>query len=349
MNLPNNPTPDISQSDTYIILNTVPIVNLLNGNADDIRYFIFGANSTIESNTNIKLQGETDFSGTVGDSLTLIYDGVQWLELSRSLNPIYTGGSLNQYYLDGGYLSQEIENLKNAVGVIQDQLSLMGVCTEDYEIVFSPGMTSYDMQYQIDNISKNIVNQSVVSIIFEDGLYNITEPLLFTNFKGDGKISISSRFSAGMTPSKNVLLDGTGGDKNVIKISDCDVEMYVANIHTKTNLVNNVNYKGSIEVIKSTKVDMLFMYFESYSMFGSGVYFENSNGLVHYSYVTKGLYGLWADKMSNMMIKDCDDFNNKPNYGIAATTASNIYLLDSQQPQGNTSDTFTSVASSINA
>jgi len=348
MNLPNNPTPDISQSDTYIILNTVPIINLLNGNADDIRYFIFGANATIESNSNIKLQGETDFSGTVGDALVLIFDGTQWLELSRSLNPIYTGGSLNQYFLDGGYLAQEIENLKNSMGVIQNQLSLMGVNTEDLEIIFTPGMTSYDMQYQIDSINKNIVNQSNVIIMFENGTYDITEPLLFTNFKGDGQISLMSRISSGMSVSKGVLLDGTGGNKSIIKISDCDIPIKIVDLKTQTNFINSVDYKGSIEVIRSKKINFLFMYFENSSMFGSGVYFENSEGLIHQTYVSKGLYGLWADKMSNMMIENCDDWT-MPSYGISATDASNIYLLDSQQPKGNISDTFTSGASSINA
>jgi len=350
MNLPNNPTPDISQSDTYIVLNTVPIVNLLNGNADDIRYFIFGANSTIESNSNIKLQGETDFTGTIGDSLSLIYDGSEWLELSRSLNPIYTGGSLNQYYLDGGYLAQEIENLKNSVSVLQNQMSLMGVIEVDYEIIFSPGMTTYDMQYRIDSLNKNIVNNATVSIIFEAGLYNITTPLIFSNINGDGKLNIYSKdFTSGLSNSKITTLDATGGNNSIFKFTDCNVSIDVREFQCKTNLEDNNDYNGSIEIYKSSNINIDSMFMENFSMNNSCVYFENSSGSVQNTYVNKGKYGIHSNQMSNIFIQNCDDIINKPSYGIASTYGSIISLFDSQQPQGLISDTYSNVASSINA
>jgi len=90
-------TPDISQSEVYVVDSTIPVTNLLGGHPDDLRYFVFANDSVFNSNTNIKLQAGVNFQGKVGDTLVLLYDGTEWLEMSRSLNPLYAGGSLNDY------------------------------------------------------------------------------------------------------------------------------------------------------------------------------------------------------------------------------------------------------------
>jgi len=63
------------------------IVNITNGYIGQELTIVFRHNTTtIQSNTDIKLSGGADFSGTTDDTLTLIYQGNTWLEKCRSVN-----------------------------------------------------------------------------------------------------------------------------------------------------------------------------------------------------------------------------------------------------------------------
>jgi len=82
-------TPDISGYRTWntALSGTVTITNLDECRADDLKYIIFSNNNTtIQNNSNIKIQGGVDFNGNTGDTIVLIYDGSSWYEISRSLN-----------------------------------------------------------------------------------------------------------------------------------------------------------------------------------------------------------------------------------------------------------------------
>ena len=56
------------------------------GKVDDIRYIIFKNTAIINSGMSIRLEGDVSFQGQDGDTMTLIYDGYTWREISRSLN-----------------------------------------------------------------------------------------------------------------------------------------------------------------------------------------------------------------------------------------------------------------------
>lgn len=89
--IPNNvTTPDISGYRTWKTAtggSSVEISNLTQCRADDVKYIIFSNGlTTIKSNANINLQGGLDFTGSYGDTIQLIFDGLVWYELSRSLN-----------------------------------------------------------------------------------------------------------------------------------------------------------------------------------------------------------------------------------------------------------------------
>jgi len=79
-------TPDIRDYRTWHITEYVIIRNLLMGKPDDIRYFIWKTEAVMDCNCAIRLQGDTPFTGAPGDTMVLIFDGLSWRELSRSLN-----------------------------------------------------------------------------------------------------------------------------------------------------------------------------------------------------------------------------------------------------------------------
>ena len=51
-----------------------------------IHVLITTGNTTIQAGPNLHLQGGINFSGSVNDVITLLYDGTSWYEVSRSVN-----------------------------------------------------------------------------------------------------------------------------------------------------------------------------------------------------------------------------------------------------------------------
>ena len=88
INSSNTPFPEIHKYRTWKITESVTIYNFLMGKPEDIRYIIFKTAATIQSNMNIRLEGNVSFDGNDGDTITLIFDGYAWRELSRSLNSL---------------------------------------------------------------------------------------------------------------------------------------------------------------------------------------------------------------------------------------------------------------------
>jgi hypothetical protein len=82
-------TPNVDGLNLYSIANTVSttITNLTGGTSNQKLLIYFeNSNTTIDSNSNILLQGGADFIGSQYDTLTLIYTGTKWIELCRSVN-----------------------------------------------------------------------------------------------------------------------------------------------------------------------------------------------------------------------------------------------------------------------
>jgi len=82
-------TPDLSDHRTWKTNSSAPttITNFDGCRADDERRIIFtDSNTTFQHNVYITLQGGADFVGVADDTLSLIFDGSTWYELSRSLN-----------------------------------------------------------------------------------------------------------------------------------------------------------------------------------------------------------------------------------------------------------------------
>lgn len=86
----NQMTPDLTRYRTWKTAtggSPVNIVNFINCRADDVKYIIFSNSlTTIVSNGLIKLQGGLNFNGNQNDTIQLIFDGLRWYELTRSLN-----------------------------------------------------------------------------------------------------------------------------------------------------------------------------------------------------------------------------------------------------------------------
>jgi len=85
----NSATPDVSQHTSYRATNTVSttITDFTNGASGQVLFIAFSnSNTTVDSNTNIKLQGGAPFVASGNCTLTLLHDGTTWFELSRSIN-----------------------------------------------------------------------------------------------------------------------------------------------------------------------------------------------------------------------------------------------------------------------
>ena len=66
----------------------VTITNFLSPYAGQMITIAFNdSNTTVQSNSNVRLQGNADFNGTSLDTLTLLNtNGMQWVEVTRSVN-----------------------------------------------------------------------------------------------------------------------------------------------------------------------------------------------------------------------------------------------------------------------
>jgi len=349
MNLENSATPDISESSTYVILNTITIIDLLNGNPDDIRYFTFGASSIIASNSIIRLQGGLNFTGLIGDTLVLLYDGTNWLEISRSLNPLSVGGDLDSYAYDSGYIIQEINALKNSTSVIQNKLDLINMTAIDITVNLNDDMTQAELQEEIDDISNIISDNADITINFTEGDYILSAPLEIRDFNGDGKLYITSTDDSGFSTSKISVLNSLLNKTALLKVINCSIPIEISAIQGLYSLENLTTYQGGIEIINCAKVDVYSTYIESNEKIGSNIYYENSSGIVYDTYIKNGNQGICSSHMSNVSIENCDDYSIAPNYGIASIKGSIISLWDSEQPDGSIDDTLTSGGGVINA
>jgi len=82
-------TPDLSDYRTWKTNSSAPttITNFDGCRADDVKRIIFtDSNTTFQHNVNITLQGGADFIGVADDTISLLFDGSVWYELTRSLN-----------------------------------------------------------------------------------------------------------------------------------------------------------------------------------------------------------------------------------------------------------------------
>lgn len=82
----NDATPDVSGGNVFVTANTtVTITDFDNGTAGQVIYIIFGdAGTTINESGNIVLSGA--FTSTLNDTISFVFDGATWYELSRSVN-----------------------------------------------------------------------------------------------------------------------------------------------------------------------------------------------------------------------------------------------------------------------
>ena len=338
-------TPDVSQDDVYIVDSSIPIENLLGGNPDDIRYFVFANDSVFESNSNIKLQAGVDFQGKVGDTLVLLYDGTDWLELSRSLNPLYSGGALNDYTLDSGYILNEINSIKDQIALIQQQLSYIGATFEDKTIYLDPSMSCQDIQNEIDNIKPNLVNNATVKFIFHDGYYTIDETLVFRNFHGDGKIEILAANCLGV-PSENlnVRLDSYSQKIPAIKIESSNIDFSIYGIECYYSLENDfaTNLYGGIVIRNSNNIKIDNCYVYTINDNGYDIYYENSSGIIKNTFTNEGFVGIRATDMARVSIDNCfSNTSHNPQYGISANNGSEISLWNNNSPSGDVDNTLT--------
>jgi len=353
MELEHSNTPDISQSHTYIINSGIDIENFLNGNPDDIRYFIFGFDTIVESNSNIKLQGGENFYGRIGDTLTLLFDGDDWLELSRSLNPMYSGGTLDAYSLDSGYIEQEIMAIKERQSAIQDQINYLtnmvdGIITDVF-ININPGMTREVIQNEIENVVHRVNKGAAIWIIFEVGNYVFDESILIRNFRGDGTLHvIGNNTEFDMTTSKTVVIDGTSSNQSLFKIVNNTIPIIFNGLQMQYHNLQTVEDSGCINILNSS-VDVLNSVLMTDATIGQGVYFNNSNGIVKNTYVSNGNSGIYADNRSHILIDNCDDNATKPQYGIVSSNGATISLINNQQPDGIVSDTMKTSGGTITA
>jgi len=338
-------TPDISQSEVYVVDTSIPITNLLGGHPDDLRYFVFANDSIFNSNTDIKLQAGVNFQGKVGDTLVLLYDGINWLEMSRSLNPLYAGGSLNDYTLDSGYILNEINNLKNQVSVIQQQLDVIGATNVNTIVNFDSSMSSSQMQILIDAVKPTLVNGINIRFLFADGIYNLNNPLDFKNFKGYGNVEITaSSWTNVPTETLNVTLDSHIVDSPIFRFFDCDSEISINGIagYYGTAAMPMLNMNGGVLIKNSTNVNINQCFLYSDDNYGSGIYYSNSSGTIQYTYVNRGHIGINATNMSRISINNCpSNITNMPEYGISSIKGSEINLWDNISPSGTINNAIT--------
>jgi len=348
MILDNVATPDISQSDTYIVNSTIPITNLLNGNPDDIRYFIFGLDAIFESNSDINLQGSKSFTGQTGDTLTLIFDGTNWLELSRSLNPLYVGGDLSNYTMDIGYITQELANIKMNLNIIQKQIDMTGVTYNDTTLTLYPGMTNVEIQGGIDGTYSNITKNSNLIIEFVDGTYGLSEPIVFRNFRGDGNIYIKSSSVDELSNSKNVVLNSSVSKKGIFQFVNCDIPIHVNGFKMVTDIINS-STNGVIEIINSNTVNISYNYFDSNTVIADNIYGIDSRFKSAYNYFDSGKACIHADGLSHSSVSENSVFSEQPKYGIISSNGAIISMINSQNINGSISDTHTYGGGVINA
>jgi len=80
-------TPDVSGGNVFVTANTVAtsITTFTNGTDGQVIFIVFGdANTTVDELTNIKLSAA--FTSTADDTMTLVFVGGDWYEVSRSVN-----------------------------------------------------------------------------------------------------------------------------------------------------------------------------------------------------------------------------------------------------------------------
>lgn len=70
-----------------LVTGTTNITSVTAGYAGQIITLIFAGVLTFTNGSNLKLAGAANFVTTLDDSITLICDGVNWLEIARAVNP----------------------------------------------------------------------------------------------------------------------------------------------------------------------------------------------------------------------------------------------------------------------
>jgi hypothetical protein len=84
----NSATSSVYDGNCFKTANSVAttITNFTDGKPGQAITVIVDANTTIQSNANIKLAGAVNFVGTADDTISLLYDGTTWREMARSVN-----------------------------------------------------------------------------------------------------------------------------------------------------------------------------------------------------------------------------------------------------------------------
>ena len=163
-------TPDIRSYRTWQIVNYVIIRNLLMGKPDDIRYLIWRTEAKIDCNCAIRLQGDLPFTGLAGDTMVLMFDGLSWRELTRSINSIEDAGFAVPY----GWL---------------DALNLASWCNVGPG-VWSPTFARYESE--LITVPPGPDGDSIIQLDANPGLY--AEKITIDFSGGDVPINIKVKY-----------------------------------------------------------------------------------------------------------------------------------------------------------
>jgi len=351
MILENSPTPDISGSDTWLIQDGQQIVNFVGGQPDDLRYFIVtGPGAVIFSNEDIKLESGVNYSPTIGDTFMLIFDGEKWYEISRSLNPLYSGIVMDEYQMDNAYIERQIElikqqmasNMEYCMNNILDlqhqinQINFGGTVNDSVHLVYDPTNFS-TLQSDINNLGKYLMVDVVIE--FLPGTYTFNGHIVFNNFNGPGSIIVtgpSDQYT--YSQSKNTILDATGINHSLFNFHGCNCALRVGGLQIYHNNSLMDGNDGGISFRDCPNFETVCLSINNMGFVSHGIYSYKSNGYIADCYFQRGYSAIYADNLSRLSIKNCDDYNFAPNYGLFSTSASYIGVLDNQFPDGTVED-----------
>lgn len=353
MILENSTTPNISGDDVFLVGDQQQISNFIGGQPDDIRYFIFTCSGTkIKSNDNIKLEGQADFSPATGDTLVLLYDGECWFELTRSLNPLYDGIALNDYQMDNAFIERQIELLRRAISSnldyfiqninnIQNQIDSTnygGSVNVLTELTYS--IESIDtIQVGINNLGRYL--QEDVYIYLTEGVYNVAARMDFDDFYGPGNLWILGPTSQFVyTQTKNTILSSTGIDTPLMSFKNCLCGIRLNGFQINHNNTQTDEYCGGLNFINCQDVEVCNLSINGVDYITNGLHFYKTNATVLNCFFQKGKAAIFANERSRVLVENCDDYSFMPQYGLYASRASMIGIVDNQIPDGSIDDYY---------
>ena len=351
MILENSPTPDISGSHTWLIQDGQQITNFLGGQPDDINYFITTSPGVkIKSNEFIKLEAGVEYSPAIGDTLMIIYDGDCWYELSRSLNPLYSGLSLDEFQMDGAFIERQIELIKQQIASnmeycltnindLQNQISEFnygGSVNSEQHFYFSES-TFNEFQTTIDSLGKYL--SADVYLEFIPGSYNIINRIKIDDFYGPGIMHMVGPSSQRVyTPTKNTIFTSTGILTSTFDFENCNCGIILNGMQFNHNNQAIDNHSGALNFISCGNVELKNLSVNNTNYISHNIHGYKSELSILNTYFQKGLSAIFANERSRFVVENCDDFSFTPNIGLYASRASYIGVVDNQYPDGSIND-----------